>query len=81
MKVTQIAEKYNLIAFIVEQSQYNAFYRERFEIEYAPLFDQFKYGTIIWSSLASELLTGKYNDDISEGSRFHNHKEIFSSVE
>ena len=79
MEATQIAEKYNLIAPIAEQPQYNAFHRERFEVEYAPLFDQFKYGTTIWSPLASGLLTGKYNDGIPEGSRFHNHKEIFGS--
>ena len=79
MEATQIAEKYNLIAPIAEQPQYNAFHRERFEVEYAPLFDQFKYGTTIWSPLASGLLTGKYNDGIPEGSRFHNHKEFFNS--
>ncbi|KAK0767339.1 hypothetical protein LTR38_018375, partial [Friedmanniomyces endolithicus] len=32
MEATQIAEKYNLIAPIAEQPQYNAFHRERFEI-------------------------------------------------
>ena len=80
MEATQIAEKYNLIAPIAEQPQYNAFHRERFEVEYAPLFDQFKYGTTIWSPLASGLLTGKYNDGIPEGSRFSNHKEVFNST-
>ena len=40
-----IAEKYNLIAPIVEQPQYNAFHRERFEKEYAPLYKKYKYGT------------------------------------
>ncbi|KAL9066969.1 MAG: hypothetical protein Q9161_007213 [Pseudevernia consocians] len=79
MEATQIAEKYNLIAPIAEQPQYNAFHRERFEVEYAPLFDQFKYGTTIWSPLASGLLTGKYNDGIPEGSRFHNHKDFFNN--
>lgn len=48
MEATHIAEKYNLIAPVVEQPQYNAFHRERFEVEYAPLFNQFKYGTTIW---------------------------------
>ena len=79
MEATQIAEKYNLIAPIAEQPQYNAFHRERFEVEYAPLFNQFQYGTTIWSPLASGLLTGKYNDGIPEGSRFHNHKDMFSN--
>ena len=80
MEATQIAEKYNLIAPIAEQPQYNAFHRERFEVEYAPLFDQFKYGTTIWSPLASGLLTGKYNNGVPEGSRYANHKEFFNST-
>lgn len=40
-----IAEKYNLIAPVVEQPQYNAFHRERFEKEYAPLYKKYQYGT------------------------------------
>jgi len=79
MEATQIAEKYNLIAPIAEQPQYNAFHRERFEVEYAPLYEQFKYGSTIWSPLASGLLTGKYNNGIPEGSRFHNHKDFFDN--
>ena len=79
MEATQIAEKYNLIAPIAEQPQYNAFHRERFEVEYAPLYEQFKYGSTIWSPLASGLLTGKYNNGIPEGSRFDNHKDFFNN--
>lgn len=80
MEATQIAERYNLIAPIAEQPQYNAFHRQRFEVEYAPLFDQFKYGTTIWSPLASGLLTGKYNDGIPEDSRFANNKAFFEGT-
>jgi aryl-alcohol dehydrogenase-like predicted oxidoreductase len=80
MEATQIAEKYNLIAPIAEQPQYNAFHRERFEVEYAPLYEQFAYGTTIWSPLASGLLTGKYNDGIPDGSRFSTNKNIFSDT-
>lgn len=79
MEATQVAEKYNLIAPIAEQPQYNAFHRQRFEVEYAPLFDQFQYGTTIWSPLASGLLTGKYNDGIPEDSRFATNKAFFES--
>ena len=75
-----IAEKYGLIAPIAEQPQYNMFHRERFEIEYDPLFKQYQYGTTIWSPLASGLLTGKYNDGIPEGSRFANHSSFFNST-
>jgi aryl-alcohol dehydrogenase-like predicted oxidoreductase len=78
-EATAIAERYNLIAPIAEQPQYNAFHRERFEVEFAPLYDQFQYGTTIWSPLASGLLTGKYNDGIPEDSRFANNKAFFSN--
>ena len=79
-EATLIAEKYNLIAPVAEQPQYNAFHRERFEVEYAPLFNQFQYGTTTWSPLAGGLLTGKYNNGIPEGSRFDNHKDFFDST-
>ena len=78
MEATQVAEKYNLIAPVAEQPQYNAFHRERFEVEYAPLFKQFEYGSTTWSPLSSGLLTGKYNDGIPSGSRFDTNKESFS---
>lgn len=77
MEATQVAEKYNLIAPIAEQPQYNAFHRQRFEVEYAPLYDQFEYGTTIWSPLAGGLLTGKYNDGIPEDSRYATNKSFF----
>jgi len=80
LEATQIAERYNLIAPIADQPQYNAFHRERFEVEYAPLYDQFQYGTTIWSPLASGLLTGKYNNGIPEDSRFATNKQFFSNT-
>jgi voltage-dependent potassium channel beta subunit len=79
-EATRLAEKHNLIAPVAEQPQYNAFHRERFEVEFKPLFDQFNYGTTIWSPLASGLLTGKYNDGIPEGSRFATNKEFFENT-
>lgn len=63
-----ICEKYNLHKPIVEQPQYNMFHREKFEVEYASLFDKYHYGTTIWSPLAQGLLTGRYlNDEKDEG--------------
>jgi aryl-alcohol dehydrogenase-like predicted oxidoreductase len=79
-EATEIAEKYNLIAPIVEQPQYNAFHRERFEKEYATLYEKFQYGTTIWSPLASGLLTGKYNDGIPEDSRFATNSAFFKDT-
>ncbi|KAL0475600.1 voltage-gated potassium channel beta-2 subunit [Neurospora intermedia] len=75
-----LADKHNLIAPVVEQPQYNAFHRERFENEYAPLFKEHGYGTTIWSPLASGLLTGKYNDGIPEDSRFATNKAFFENT-
>jgi len=36
--------------------------RERFEKEYAGLYEKYRYGTTVWSPLASGILTGRYND-------------------
>ncbi|KUI54203.1 hypothetical protein VP1G_01660 [Cytospora mali] len=80
MEATRLAEKHNLIAPIAEQPQYNAFHREKVEVEFKPLFDQFSYGTTIWSPLASGLLTGKYNDGIPEDSRFATNKAFFGDT-
>ena len=53
----------------MEQPQYNLLDRERFEIEYAGLYEKYGLGTTIWSPLASGALTGKYLEGIPEGSR------------
>ncbi|KAF3274309.1 hypothetical protein TWF970_008059 [Orbilia oligospora] len=79
-EATAIAEKYNLIAPVVEQPQYNMFARERFENEYAPLYSSFSYGTTIWSPLNYGILTGKYNDGIPEDSRFAKEGDFFKDT-
>ena len=76
-EATLLAEKHNLIAPSAEQPQYNAFHRERFEVEYAPVFKKYGYGTTIWSPLASGFLTGKYNDGIPADSRYATNKAFF----
>ncbi|KAI9336350.1 NADP-dependent oxidoreductase domain-containing protein [Obelidium mucronatum] len=65
----RIAEKLGLVGPVFEQPQYNLFHRERFEKEYAPLYEKYGLGTTIWSPLASGILTGKYNVDIPADSR------------
>ncbi|MDO9545476.1 MAG: aldo/keto reductase [Pelolinea sp.] len=65
----EIADRHHLHKPVMEQPQYNLFHRERFEVEYARLFEDYGYGATTWSPLASGLLTGKYNDGIPEGSR------------
>ena len=59
----------NLTPPTMEQPQYNLLDRERFEIEYKPIFDKYNIGTTIWSPLASGALTGKYLEGVPEGSR------------
>jgi aryl-alcohol dehydrogenase-like predicted oxidoreductase len=53
----------------MEQPQYNMLTRQRFEIEYAPIYRDLVYGTTIYSPLASGLLSGKYLNGIPKGSR------------
>ncbi len=64
-----IAEKHHLHKPITEQPQYNLFVRDRFENGYARVFQDFGYGSTIWSPLASGMLTGKYMKGIPKDSR------------
>ncbi|KAG8917229.1 hypothetical protein FRC00_013874, partial [Tulasnella sp. 408] len=56
------------------------FHRQRFEVEYKPLFQKYRYGTTIFSALASGVLTGKYNNGIPEDSRFSNNPDFFKNT-
>jgi len=64
-----VARAHHLHAPTMEQPQYNLMHRERVEVEYADLYDEFGMGTTIWSPLSSGLLTGKYNDGVPQDSR------------
>lgn len=60
-----IAQTKGLEPPVMEQPQYNMFKRERFEVEYYPLFRQpYNIATTTWSPLASGLLTGKYKGGV-----------------
>jgi voltage-dependent potassium channel beta subunit len=65
----EFADKNHLTPPTMEQPQYNLLDRERFEVEYAPLYEKYGMGTTIWSPLASGALTGKYLKGIPDGSR------------
>jgi voltage-dependent potassium channel beta subunit len=65
----EIARREHLVGPAMEQPQYNMFHRQRFEVEYARLYEDIGLGTTIWSPLASGLLTGKYREGKPEGSR------------
>jgi voltage-dependent potassium channel beta subunit len=64
-----VAERDRLHKPVMEQPQYNLFWRKRVEREYAPLYRDFGLGLTTWSPLASGLLTGKYRDGIAPGTR------------
>jgi len=64
-----LAEKYNLYKPLVEQSQYSLLYRERVEKEVLPNLSRYGMGLVVFSPLASGLLTGKYDEGIPEKSR------------
>jgi len=64
-----VAERHHLHKPVVEQPQYNLFWRDRVEQEYAPLYDGIGLGLTTWSPLASGLLSGKYLDGVPDGSR------------
>ncbi len=65
----EIAERHHLHKPVMEQPQYNLFYRKRVEQEYGRLYDDIGLGLTTWSPLASGLLTGKYRDGVPAGSR------------
>ncbi|KAI9103098.1 NADP-dependent oxidoreductase domain-containing protein [Phlyctochytrium arcticum] len=77
----RIADRLGLIGPLMEQPQYNMFHRDRFEVEYAPLYEKFGLGTTIWSPLASGILSGKYNSGvIPEGSRLTLDEDLMKSM-
>ena len=66
-----IADRLGLIRPIVEQPQYNLFTRERVEVEYGPIYNNFGLGLTVWSPLAGGILTGKYSEGTPEDSRLN----------
>jgi voltage-dependent potassium channel beta subunit len=65
----EVADRHHLHKPVVEQPQYNLFWRERVEKEYAPLYDEIGLGLTTYSPLASGLLSGKYSGGIPARSR------------
>ena len=69
-----------MVGPIAEQPHYSMLHRERFEQEYHPLWKYENYGSTIWSPLDSGMLTGKYNNGVPEGSRYHQNKAFFEDT-
>ena len=70
MKSLSISERYGWSKYIAHQAYYSLVNRD-FEWELMPLGIDQKIGTIVWSSLASGMLTGKYrrNQPLPENAR------------
>jgi voltage-dependent potassium channel beta subunit len=65
----EIADRHHLHKPVMEQPEYNILNRRRVEREYARLYEDIGLGLTTWSPLASGLLTGKYLDEVPDGSR------------
>ncbi len=64
-----IADQYGLYRPQVEQPQYSMLVRKRVEGDVLPVTARHGIGVVVWSPLASGLLTGKYDDALPEDSR------------
>ncbi len=69
LEAYHVARREHLLPPVMEQPQYHLFHRDRFEKEYAELYDRVGLGTTIWSPLAGGLLTGKYNAGVPDNTR------------
>ena len=68
-QVAGICDKRNLHFPQVEQPQYSLLARSRFENDVAPVCQDQGMGTVVWSPLASGVLTGKYDHGVPNDSR------------
>lgn len=64
-----VAERRNLSGPAVEQPQYNLLVRDKVEGDVRPAASELGMGLVVWSPLASGVLTGKYDDGIPPGTR------------
>ena len=68
----EVANRLGLIGPVMEQPQYNMLTRNKVELQFSRVYETYGLGLTIFSPLKAGILTGKYNDSIPEGSRFHN---------
>jgi voltage-dependent potassium channel beta subunit len=68
-QAVEFAKAQGLHAPVTEQPEYSMLRRERVEGEILPYTESAGVGLVVWSPLAMGLLTGKYDDGQSEGSR------------
>ena len=64
-----LADQRNLYAPVVEQPQYSLLARGKVEQEIEPQARSLGMGLVVWSPLASGVLSGKYDDGVPKGAR------------
>jgi aryl-alcohol dehydrogenase-like predicted oxidoreductase len=64
-----LARQWGLYPPVVEQPHYNMFTRDIVETELVEAAQQHGVGLVVWSPLASGILTGKYNEGVPADSR------------
>lgn len=69
LDVHAICDRRNLYAPQVEQPQLSVLYREKYLNQVQPVLAKLGMGAVVWSPLASGLLTGKYDKGVAKGSR------------
>ncbi|MDC1142341.1 aldo/keto reductase family protein [Planctomycetota bacterium] len=69
LAASEIADARNCYAPAVEQPQLNLAAQYRYATDVQPAAAEQGLGVVTWSPLASGLLTGKYDDELPEGSR------------
>ncbi|XP_061816429.1 voltage-gated potassium channel subunit beta-2-like isoform X1 [Nerophis lumbriciformis] len=69
MEAYSIARQFNLVPPVCEQAEYHYFQREKVELHLPELYHKIGVGAMTWSPLACGMLTGKYNNDVPQGSR------------
>ncbi|CEJ81252.1 Putative Voltage-gated potassium channel subunit beta [[Torrubiella] hemipterigena] len=75
----QIADRLGLVGPLMEQPQYNLLARDKVEKEFHMLYSQYGLGLTIFSPLKTGILTGKYNSEIPDDSRYATAKDPFSA--
>jgi voltage-dependent potassium channel beta subunit len=73
---TNAAKQANAHTPRVEQPQLNLVARTRYEEEIQPAVNELGMGVVTWSPLGSGLLTGKYDEELPEGTRLHRSERL-----
>ena len=74
----QVADRLHLVGPLMEQPQYNMLARNKVELEFSLLYENYGLGLTIFSPLKTGILTGKYNDGIPKDSRYATADDGFS---